>query len=100
MTTAPQDGIARLPEVERLTGLYRSTVYARMADGLFPSSIPLGGARIGWLVREIQAVNQARIAGKTDDQIRELIVRLETERTGAPAVPRRKKDLLAEARAA
>jgi predicted DNA-binding transcriptional regulator AlpA len=31
----------RLPEVKRRTGLSRSTVYQGMADGTFPSNVPL-----------------------------------------------------------
>ena len=37
--------ILRLKDVISKTGLARSTIYARMADGTFPKSVALGG---GW----------------------------------------------------
>lgn len=35
--------ILRLPAVKTLTGLSRSTIYLRMADGTFPKAVSLGG---------------------------------------------------------
>ena len=41
--------IVRLKEVQRMTGLSRSTIYAQMAKGHFPKQIRLTGARsVGW----------------------------------------------------
>ena len=41
--------ILRLKEVQRMTGLSRSTIYAEMAKGNFPKQIQLTGARsVGW----------------------------------------------------
>ena len=85
-----QNRIGRLPEVHALTGLSRSTIYARIEDGLLTSPVPLGGQAVGWPINEVEAINRARIAGKTDDQVRQLVVELETARTGKPAAPRRK----------
>ena len=45
--------ILRLPEVKKVTGLSRSTVYLRIAQGNFPKPIALGGRAIGWLENEI-----------------------------------------------
>ncbi len=47
------DRFARLPEVEYLTGLTRSTIYRQMEAGTFPQSVSLdGGAEpegaVGW----------------------------------------------------
>lgn len=43
------DGFLRLPEVVRLTGLGKSTLYERVAEGRFPASEPIGGGRaVGW----------------------------------------------------
>lgn len=88
--------IARLPEVSQLTGLSRSTIYARVEDGLLTQPVQIGPQAVGWPLREIGALNDARIAGKTDDEIRELVVRLETERTGKTATPRRKGHRMAQ----
>ena len=53
--------ILRLPEVKRCTGLSRSTVYMRIAEGKFPKPISLGGRAVGWLEAEIQEWLQCRI---------------------------------------
>ena len=46
--------VIRLGEVEYRTGLARSTIYRRIAQGEFPKSIPLGSSRIvGWLESDI-----------------------------------------------
>ena len=46
--------IMRLPEVKAITGLSRSTIYFRMAEGSFPKQVCLGGRAVGWLEDEIQ----------------------------------------------
>ncbi len=45
--------ILRLPDVKALTGLSRSTIYLRMANHEFPSSISLGGRAVGWMEQDI-----------------------------------------------
>lgn len=45
--------ILRLPEVKQRTGLSRSSIYLRMANNEFPSSISLGGRAVGWLEEDI-----------------------------------------------
>ncbi|WP_111559711.1 MULTISPECIES: AlpA family transcriptional regulator [Paracoccus] len=40
--------ILRRPEVERLTGLSRSTIYRLMADGEFPKPVKLTRKAVGW----------------------------------------------------
>lgn len=52
---APQDfNVLRLKQVEKKTGLKRSTIYKRMSDGTFPRKITLGGSRsVGWLENDI-----------------------------------------------
>jgi prophage regulatory protein len=50
----PQN-ILRLPQVKVRVGLSRSSIYAAMADGRFPSSIELGPRAVGWLDSEIDA---------------------------------------------
>lgn len=74
--------IWRLPTTKAETGYSRSTIYLRISQGLFPRPVSLGGRSVGWPASEIAAVNAARIAGKTDDQIRELIGKLYELRQG------------------
>jgi prophage regulatory protein len=54
--------ILRRKQVESRTGLSRSTIYARISEGLFPRPINLGGGRaVGWLESEINEWVQSRI---------------------------------------
>lgn len=54
--------ILRRKQVEIRTGLSRSTIYARIGEGTFPTPIDLGGRAVGWLESEIEAWLQSRIA--------------------------------------
>ncbi len=70
----------RRPVVEQATGLTRSTIYRRIKLGLFPNPVDIGGDRVAWIASEIEALNKARIAGKTDDEIKALVAELEAAR--------------------
>lgn len=65
--------ILRRPAVEAQTGYSRSTLYLRMAQGLWPKPVNLGARAVGWPAREVVALNKARISGKTEAEIRELV---------------------------
>ncbi|WP_376697239.1 helix-turn-helix transcriptional regulator [Wenzhouxiangella sp. EGI_FJ10305] len=45
--------ILRLPHVKARTGLSRSTIYLRIAEGTFPKPISLGGRAVGWIESEV-----------------------------------------------
>lgn len=78
--------ILRLPQVMEECGLARSTVYLRITQGLLTHPVSLGPRCVGWPQTEIDAINNARIAGQTDDQVRELVKVLEADRkAGVPA---------------
>ena len=47
--------ILRRKQVERRTGLSRSTIYLRIQEGTFPRPINLGVRAVGWLENEIEA---------------------------------------------
>lgn len=53
--------ILRLPAVKERTGLSRSTIYLRVAQGTFPKPVSLGGRAVGWLAGEIQHWLERRI---------------------------------------
>jgi prophage regulatory protein len=72
--------ILRLPAVKSESGYSRSTVYLRIAQGLWPKPVSLGARAVGWPAAEIAAVNAARIAGKSDEEIRMLVAKLEAAR--------------------
>jgi prophage regulatory protein len=44
----------RLPEVKSITGLSKSSIYARIADGNFPKQISLGSRLVVWIEADIQ----------------------------------------------
>lgn len=72
--------IHRLPAVKARTGYSRSTIYLRIAQGLWTKQVSLGPRCVGWPADEIAALNAARIAGKPDAEIRALVQRLEAAR--------------------
>ena len=72
--------ILRLPDVKAATGLSRSTLYLRIANGVFTHPVSLGGRAVGWPEDEVVALNAARIASKPDTEIRELVTQLEAAR--------------------
>lgn len=50
------DTILRLPQVKARTGLSRSTIYLRIAQGSFPRPIRLGGPRaVGWIEVQVES---------------------------------------------
>ena len=45
--------LLRLPEVKAMTGLSKSTIYARISEGTFPKQIPLGPRLVVWVESDI-----------------------------------------------
>lgn len=72
--------IHRLPVVKSESGLCRSTIYLRISQGLWTKPINLGAQAVGWPSGDVAAINAARIAGKSNEEIRTLVVTLETAR--------------------
>jgi len=75
--------ILRRHQVEARTGLSRSTIYKFMSEGMFPKPVRIGVRAVGWNSSSVEAVNAARIAGKTNTEIRALVVKLETAHKSA-----------------
>ncbi len=73
--------IYRLPAVKSESGLSRSTLYLRIAQGLWTKPVSLGGRTVGWPACEVATLNAARIAGQTDAEIRALVLSLQAGRT-------------------
>ena len=48
------DKLLRLPQVKATTGLSKSTIYARIAEGTFPKQIPIGPRLVVWVESDIQ----------------------------------------------
>ncbi len=72
--------IIRRKLVESRTGYSRSTIYLKISEGLLPSTIKMGANSVGWLEHEINAIIAARVAGKSDDEIKVLVSELEAAR--------------------
>lgn len=53
-TSSIEDRFMRIPEVARVTGLSRSTIYNCVADGTFPIPVRLTARAIGWYESEIK----------------------------------------------
>ncbi len=75
--------ILRLPEVLRERGRSRSSHYKDIQLGLFTRQVSIGLRSVGWPSTEVEAINAARIAGISDDDIRSLVVFLESARKTA-----------------
>jgi prophage regulatory protein len=64
--------ILRRRQVEARVGLSRSTLYALIADGLFPEPIRLSSQAVGWLSHEVDAWLEERIRAsrEADKEVR------------------------------
>jgi prophage regulatory protein len=72
-----------LAAVLEARGMYprgRSSQYADIKAGLYPKPVKISARNIGWPESEVAAMNASRIAGKTDDEIRALVRKLEAAR--------------------
>jgi len=49
------EGVCRLPEVVRLTGYSRSSIYNLEREGKFPPRLKLGERAVGWRRSDLQA---------------------------------------------
>jgi len=72
--------LCRRPVVEQATGDSRTTIYRKIKAGLFTRAVKIGGDRSAWPANEIEAINKARIAGKSDEEIKALVIELEAAR--------------------
>ena len=78
--------ILRIPAAKTQSGYSRSTIYLRIAQGLWTKPVSLGPRAVGWPAHEIDSLNAARISGKTDDEIRELVQSLHSKRKTLMAI--------------
>jgi prophage regulatory protein len=73
--------ILRLPAVLKERGdRSRSAHYQDIKERLFTLPVRIGARAVGWPASEVAALNAARIAGKSDQEIRVLVVKLEAAR--------------------
>ncbi len=74
--------ILRMSSVKAEMG-HRShaSIYNAIHNGLFTKPVQIGQRAVGWPSDEVKAINAARIAGKTETEIKELVQRLHVKRT-------------------
>jgi len=75
--------LLRRPEVVTLTARSRSSLQLDEKAGLFCPPIAIGYRAVAYLRHEVQAVIQARIEGKTPDEIKRLVSELINQRKQA-----------------
>ena len=77
--------LLRIKAVSEISGNSRSTIYLRMLQGLWPQPVRLGERMVAWPESEVQAINDARITGKSDEEIRGIVRALEKLRLSKAA---------------
>lgn len=73
----------RLPEVMRRRGRGRSANYKDIVEGFLTEPIAIGRQSVAWPEHEVEAINRARLAGKSADEIKQLVRDLHAARKAA-----------------
>lgn len=72
--------LLKKPDVLALTAKSNTTHYSDIKDGLMTPPVRLGENSVAWPEHEITAINAARVAGKTDADIKALVADLVIQR--------------------
>lgn len=75
--------LLRLPIVMERTGLSRASVYLHVAKGVLTKPVKIGERSAAWPESDVDAINAARIAGKSEVEIQMLVERLHSQRQAA-----------------
>lgn len=75
--------LLRLPMVMERTGLSRASVYLHVSKGALTRPVKIGERAAAWPEHEIDAINAARIAGKSEVEIHMLVLRLHGQRSAS-----------------
>lgn len=59
--------VLRLPAVLARTGLSRSTIHRRLAEGRFPKPVALGPRAVGWIEAEVDQWIRQIAASRGED---------------------------------
>ncbi|WP_138923770.1 helix-turn-helix transcriptional regulator [Sulfitobacter sp. BSw21498] len=70
------NALLRTPDVCAVTGMARPTLYEAMQRGIFPRPIKLGEKSSAWGAAEVNMWCAYRLAGKTENQLKDLVVQL------------------------
>ncbi len=72
--------LLRKPVVLKVTGKSNSGLHEDIKEGLMVPVVRIGKNSVAFPEDEIAAINAARIAGKSDDEIRQIVSRLVANR--------------------
>jgi prophage regulatory protein len=75
----------RLPQACEATGRKPGAHYLDIKKGVMVPGVRIGPNASAWPAHEIEAINRAKIAGASEEQIHELVKRLVSERTETAA---------------
>ena len=66
MSYTPPVLLLRLPDVLRIAGISKTTLYGLIKAGEFPAPVSLGGRAVAWASTEVEAwvANKLKAAGK------------------------------------
>lgn len=70
------EALRRLPAVLARLGASRSTVYCWITRGVFPPPVTLGPRLRAWPESELDSIVRARVAGRSDEELRRLVCEL------------------------
>lgn len=77
------NALMRTAAVRAVTGDCESAFYAKVAGGLMTKPIKINSRATALPVREVEAINAARIRGASEDEIKALVSRLHADRANA-----------------
>jgi len=72
--------VIKKPEIKVITGDSTTTQFEKIRDGLLPKYINLGLRSVGLFEHECLTIVSARAAGKSDNEIREIVKALIKQR--------------------
>lgn len=79
--------LLRLPEVMRLSGYSRSTLYALIAQGLYPKPVKISERAVAWPSHEVESMIGALVSRRPTLDRRQLVAQLEASRLTALSTP-------------
>jgi len=73
--------LSRQPDVLKSFSFKKSTLYNRIKEGLMVPPVSLGGTSVAWPEHELQAILRAMCAGKSPDEIKQIVTELIAKRS-------------------
>jgi len=77
-----QTQIIKLSEILKIYPKSKSSIYLDIQNKTFPPPISLGQRSVGYILNEVEAIINARITGKSQNEIKNLVTNLIANRKG------------------